>query len=356
MLVRYQSQESNIKHQITLFLKKKMGYVAKRKRSIGDVGGRPHRPGGRVNWGRLAQHAFEMALPYAYNYLTTGKENKGKDNFTTNQYDTRTVYRKKSMPRKKKRVWRKFVKKVNSVGTQLIGRRTVLFNDFIVIGTEIAENYQGVGWIHLYGANGVNTSGEELGARDLRQIKQNDSEILPDSNVMMLNGVIDITMLNTDISTLEVDVYKIVYGKSDQPFANFRACIDAVAQLPINGLGQNLTIEDRGATPWDIPTVLSYLKAKILYKRKYLLGAGQSATYQHREPKNFKIKGADMDPSAIRGDLDFTSGYTTTFMIVSRNLSSSALTAKLRVGATRNYRYKVLPSSVNTSRTNKLEP
>ena len=129
------------------------------------------------------------------------------------------------MPRKQRKRWVKFTKKVHQVANKDLGVRTVLFNDRIDLAYEITPNKQVYGAVHLYGGNGVNAEAptgvlREIGARDLRQIFVNDGQIDEDSIVQFRNGIVDITMTNVDGQTLEVDVYKIRYKESDNPQAS----------------------------------------------------------------------------------------------------------------------------------------
>lgn len=292
---------------------------------------------------------YKNRQPNSYT-KTKGKNPKYAEQTVTTQYDTKQQYRYKRMPRKQKRRWVKFTKKVHQIAHADLGLRTVLFNDRIDLSYEITPLKQTFGAVHLYGGNGINVEAptgvtREIGARDLRQIYINDGNIDEDSQVQFRNAVVDITMTNVDSQTLEVDVYKIKYLESDNPQASCINTFISNPNLPLASL--DLTLADRGATPFDLGRATGLMKAKILSKRKYLLSPQQSATYQHREAANHWMKGYEMQPNAVRASTDFTTRYTTTFLIIAKNVDATAGSAHLRVGATRNYRYKVNLATVN---------
>lgn len=81
-----------------------------------------------TNYGK----AIGTALKYgykAYNSYTKYQKNKTQNqNTVTTQYDTRLQYRKKSMPRWKRKAWKRFSQKVNAVNLKNHGTYTRLFN------------------------------------------------------------------------------------------------------------------------------------------------------------------------------------------------------------------------------------
>lgn len=280
---------------------------------------------------------------------TRDSKSKVQDSVVTTQYDTKMQYRRKRMPKFKRRQWKNFVKKVSAVSLRGIGIRTVLFNENVVVAPVLGANEQTFAVVHLYGANGVNTV-NEFGARDLRQIFVNDTAAETGTKWCFFNGVIDITMTNVDeFNTLEIDVYKIMYGRSDNPTANLSGPLTNVIYEtdPIAGGNTQISISRRGATPFDLSDIAMLTKWRVMTKRKYILSPGQIATYQHRDNRNKWMTSYDLDPNSSRGTTDFTCKYTTTFLVVAKANNPNATTANFRLAATRNYRYKIHAQNVN---------
>jgi hypothetical protein len=309
------------------------------------------------NWGSYARTAYNVAnaVNKGYQLYKNVTGGKVRDQTLTTQYDTKLQYRYKRMPYKKRKAWSKFTKKVQAAGDRLIGQRTVLLNEYIVLDQTLGLGEQTYGFVHLNGANGVNVASREIGARDLRQLYTNDPEFSIQSKAIIRNAIIDITMKNVmSVGTIEVDVYVLKYGWSEQPMVNAYTAFSTYTSNPIQSGTSLITMDQRGATPFDMPDVLSILRAKIISKRKYLLSAGQCATYQHRDNRNHMVKGYELDANSLRGSTDFNNKNTMSFLVVSKNTDVTATQAALQVSATTNYRYKILPASVNKPRVNLL--
>lgn len=279
-----------------------------------------------------------------------GRSGKSGETAVTNQRDYTTQYRKKRMPRRKRKVWRKFVRKVSAVSDRLKGAKTVLFNDEIRIAYGGITAGQGWGIMHLYGRNGTNVTNVENGSADLAEIYNNDPEMkdnfsgaLVASNgyVKFMNAVIDITMYNPGSQTAEVDVYKIVYGPNEKQYSSFSQANQdyELTQQNISNGGASGTIQltTRGATPFNLGFLQSMLCSKIIWKKKFLIAAGQSVFFQHRDPKNRYIKTKDM----LGVDTDLTyRGATCSYLFIVKEVNAATNDYTLRVGATRSYSYK----------------
>lgn len=226
----------------------------------------------------------------------------------TAQYDRKSIYRKKRMPRKMRRRWRRFVQKVNATKDRDLGTRTVVFNSQVDVSNETAGN-DIVFSCSLYGLRA--TSSVING--DLEAIGQLENVGNPTaaagvtvskmSHISFHSGVLDITYRNTSTfktdqgeilaaeAQQEVDIYEI-YCREDfvtlgTNYENLGSGIDNETnqELTIGGTGTNLRIYRRGVTPFDCPTALSRLGIKILKKTKYFVPGGSTITYQARDPK-----------------------------------------------------------------------
>lgn len=276
------------------------------------------------------------------------KTRQQSERATTVQHDVTTQYVRKNMPKKKKKAWVKFVKKVNAVDDGLVGLKTVILNDEINPTLAAGSAGQSFGVIHLYGRCGTNTTSEN-GAADLYEIFSKDPEMKQSAapyfpiigKVKFRSAVIDFTMTNLGTRTMEVDVYKIVYRANEKPYASFFAAHQDynLTSASVDGTSNIINLNTRGATPFGVGGLMSLLKSKVVWKKKFLISIGQSAVFQHRDARNKWISVKDMQNL----DQDFTyKGLTVTYLFVYKCPEVDEFdTQKLRVGATRSYTYKI---------------
>lgn len=242
----------------------------------------------------------------------------------TQQHDVRNVYRKRRMPRRRRRAWKRFSRKVNAVSEKTLGSNTVVFN--LPAGytqTNTTAGAHGVYSFALYG----NSSGTRAHMNDLRAIS-----LLPNfgdqtaaagestfdtTKFIFKSGVLDITMVNTstvnvlvdsvltavpDASMkLEVDVYELISSRkwldSTMAASTVEEMLNRGGALTtqIGGAGAGFDNAARGVTPWDLPTALSYFRVKILKKTKYFLENRGILTYQIRDPKRHVFNQESME-------------------------------------------------------------
>lgn len=280
----------------------------------------------------------------------------------TSQYDRKLIYRKRYMPRRKKRAWRKFKNKVVAVSTKSLGSNTVVRNDliqsdFALIPT--ATTAQNVIQLALYA---VRSNINYL--NDVNEIS-NDTRLNPSSKMIFMSGVLDITMrFQTLLSSLstgnpslsaEVDLYEMQWnGPSGQSgeATNIQECFanGATDTAVIPGQATTLDFNSRGWTPFDGNSALSQHKIKIIKKTKFFLSSEQTATYQLRDPKTH-VYTKDAIPSTASANWQ---GVTKWIFIVWKVIPGYNYVAapnndiaRLNVGFTRKYMYKINQDSTD---------
>lgn len=284
----------------------------------------------------------------------------------TFEHDRQRIYRKKRMPKGKRRRWVKFVRKVNAVDERDLGTRTVVNNRSVQVSLTSA-NTQMVSDFGLYGQSSANSW-----MNDLAQIVDLENTADPTSaagiNVgdgtkfMFQSGVLDLTARNTTTfnngteqvpatdAVLEVDVYDIVSGcQWNNTGVTANSIIDVFndgsAETKVLNNGANaIEIADRGATPWDVPHALSKYKLKILKKTKYRIGYGNTITYQVRDPKRHVSSKARLNEATGANK----PGWTRHVMFIIKlvpGLTQGGLqneyTTQMDFGITRKYMYKL---------------
>lgn len=301
----------------------------------------------------------------------------------TFEHDRQHIYKKKRMPRRMKRRWRKFRGRVHAVAEKELGSRTVIFNRSYQ-QTAGATNQGRIG-VSLYGwdTNDTNKTwyGDLTYMARLENIDGNEVEatngdlVSQDSNIMFQSGVLDLTMRNTsylagttsDLSseaTQEVDVYEISVRKEAELKGSNLVTLESIfvdaastgsgifdANTP-NAVGTPVNLNLRGTTPFDVTPGLSQFGVKIWKKTKFFIRNGQTATYQIRDPRRHvfnrrKIMGpVGTGPNGING---FNMPGISKFLLVVFKLipgvvegtGANQTTSALTVGVTRKYMYKI---------------
>lgn len=304
----------------------------------------------------------------AYNaYKNWGSSKKGPGVRSgigiTTQHDVRRVYRKRSMPRRKKRGWKNFVNKVNAVDEKDLGTQTFLFNT--AVSAAVVTDAQ----ILLSAALYSDKSSTATWLNDLRQMSGKfntgnptaaaDLTVQNTTKIIFKSAVLDITIRNMSDNgsgtlldiPLEVDVYEITMSRgeddssvvADTDLQSFlrRGSDDTLQIGGGTNVANDLSIDVRGATPWECPQALSMYRMKILKKTKYFLSSGQTFTYQMRDPKRHVMSYAKM----TRGLSCNVNGLTKWILFVGKPVPgvtpSATVVPKLSFGITRKYMLKI---------------
>lgn len=286
----------------------------------------------------------------------------------TDHFDARLIYRKKRMPRGRRRRWKGFVKKVNAVAERDLGTQTVVFNRLLTASNSTAGNHILTDF-SLYGL-----ASSQFEHNDLKKISDLYSAadntvskglaLNASSKIVFHSGILDVTFRNSSTffdgtSTraatelkLEVDVYELTCNMTSSEmsgtiFNNLRGFfdIDVNKTEPIGG-GATAEIgrSQRGVTPWDFPFSLSRFGLKIWKKTKYQLSNGDTFTYQVRDPRRHV---ASLDKLNQTDGFNMP-GWTRIILVIAKaapglTVGSTANTysEKLDIGITRKYMCKV---------------
>lgn len=237
----------------------------------------------------------------------------------TTQYDRKLVYKKKYMPRGRKRRWKKFVNRVNAVGEKDLGSRTVLFNRSITATCDVA-NTHGCLTLALYSQKSSdshlndlnNVANYELVTDTTSETGQTGQYVDMTTKMLFQSAVMDITIRNSstllttegEVSTysldgkakLEVDIYEMTMrnraDSGNTAYSNLSDIFEDYNNTTRNlgNSGTGITIKDRGATPFEIPFVLGRYGLKVIKKTKFFIPNGDTITYQIRDPKRYSVQ------------------------------------------------------------------
>lgn len=284
---------------------------------------------------------FATAVRQAYrgykSYTKTKQKKKTSGVGVTRQHDSRMVYRKKRMPRYKRKRWGNFVKKVQAVNAKQQGTKTLVLN---ASKQNTAVSYdQMLQFFSLYGRSGADPT-NELGSSDLRYCMNQIAPAAPYSKKFTFkSGIMDLTVTNSGTKKLEVDLYHITYWGEGQAPSFGDALADAESTTPTMGTATALTLKARGATPFDFPALMRFLKCTIQKKTKYFIDAGDTITYQLRDAKEYKY--AEEDQLAIAGgDQLAKKNMTQSVLLIAKTLAGATYDgAQLTTGVTRKYSF-----------------
>lgn len=285
------------------------------------------------------------------------KANSGRG--VTANYDKTQIYSRKKMPRRKKRVWKKFSKKVNWVIDNRLGTKDIVFNKPMTI--QPGSGAQGVCAALLYGKAGDPTEFDSVGQNDLTFLSEytNGTQSVTDeingNDFAVTSAILDVTLTNTSPETcpMEVDIYEVMFKNEVYDNALFTP-VDGLNPIiggtfP-KGLAQSqtpfgtsaLTISTRGCTPFNWLNGIKQSGMTISSKKKFFLPTGSSATYQIRDSKN-RVFSANKINEGI-GRNGWVYPYATRgIIIISKQVAGFTTTShRLAVGVTRNYKVKQL--------------
>lgn len=225
-------------------------------------------------------------------------------NVATNQYDVRSRYKKKTMPRKQKKKWLKFKNKVNAVFNKQIAPTYFLFRETTTTGS--AADLQGWASVMLYTANSGANPNNDIGrvASGIQGAGGNQIG----TKYRFESACLDLLMRNTGTPTAIIDIYTI-YCRKDVPdnYASPFTLITTLDSTANQDANLDNKIEDTsiGYTPFHNPMFCSYYK--VAEKKTLILGSGQTAEVQMRDSKNRKLWGIDyVGKTSLAG---WTKGY-----------------------------------------------
>lgn len=267
---------------------------------------RPYGNSRRVNWGAVGGAIAGNLANRAINYATQNFVNRAmapRKSGVTTQHDVVNQYRKKSMPKRMKRRWRKFTKKVTAAVDRHLGTRSIVRNFLMNVTIPAGQDqiYRDFG-LYTLGSNWLARTGTIVDLfRDIEQI--GFALGIPDPNAIAGSGpsnlrkmefrsaVLDFTFKNLSSQNgLEVDVYFLIPKKSVRQSGNndlFTIMDNGWNSATTPTAGTNLSSTTRGVTPWQSTALCR--RFTITNKRKYFVPPGNTFTYQYRDPKNYTV-------------------------------------------------------------------
>lgn len=248
---------------------------------------------------RIAGMAVQKGMQKLGSYV---KEQYGKKDTTgrllSYQHDQALRYRRKSMPRRRRRAWVRFTRKVRHVDLQM--QPLQVFTEEYTYNQTTSAN-QGAAWGRILGATYISgVAGRPLND-EIFQIFKNAynltlvSQCVP-YKLFVKSMCMDVQIRNNGSSNAILDVY-IVKNRSKFASASYidDQYVAALGELQATASGGTVTATKTALTPFDAPNFCSYWK--ILSKREINLGSGQTTTMQLRSAINRHVEGKELQSS-----------------------------------------------------------
>lgn len=299
---------------------------------------RRNRP--RPNYARGIATAARMGFRAYRSYTKTNTKRGSSGVGVTSQHDAKTIYRKKRMPRRKRKAWGKFSKKVHAVLDKSTGTKTHLKNN--VDALSAATGSQVFATYNMYGMNGADL----LGSRGNADLVAIFSNYINADKLILKSAVLDITIENTNsVEPIEVDIYHVRYNNEHEANTPLATFINGASNAVVPSGKTAVSILDRGASPFDIPLALSIGRITIVKKTKVFLGVRNSTTYQIRDPRNRMVTKYDIN-NQTTGYNYVKPGMTQGIILIAKNTPGGAgATTFMSVGCTTKYSYGILESA-----------
>lgn len=309
--------------------------------------------------------AAKFAVRAGGSYLRNKLKKRSTDNVTTGQFDYRTQYVKKRMPYKKKRRWVRQVKINQALDLKSAGLKTVLYNSTITRNVAGNIGQECINFC-LYGIKGLDdTATLRAGYRDVYRIFKNEPTIQKyvsgepkGGKIHFQSAVLDVTLRNTGSIDVEVDVYFGYHYKnpSGQNGDLYSGYFDDSAP-PIAAGNTNVTINSRGATPFDLTEQTAIQRFTVKKKQKFYLPVGKSVFIQHRDPKNRTVDWEaiqDFPENSTSFSIYAKPWMTYDCLVVYKKVVGTAegLGYEVSAGVTRKYSYSILSGNTDAQALN----
>lgn len=347
----------------------------------------------KTPYGKYARTAWNIATTTANAYKRyksyTGTKNKRKTYVrqgVTGHHDSTNIYRRKRMPRRRRRMWQKFSKKVNYIINKQIAPSS-LIRTVVIARDAPARNQQLLAVASLYSGYGSNAdlSDDQITLlKDCAARAYGDSTKYYQAQVKVTSAVLDVTVENRSDDDLaipsmcdcEVDVYELqclrdvmVQDATQNNRDIYDFIINCCNEQPrpvvtdLTGganIGSVLDSTTVGWTPFANSRFCKYFR--VLKKTKKYMTPGGYFTYQIRAPADKIVKG-----NAI--DTPFDGGGTSTvvFPLFTKNTRVLLFIAKgepltsgtsywgkprLTIGMTKSFNYRVVDKAMATGYVN----
>lgn len=195
------------------------------------------------------------------------------------------MYRKRRMPRKRKRAWKRSIRKHRALNQLDLGLRTMMFpaNDTISSGS----GFQGILEFSAMTNDGALKTAASNFAQELSAIVTQEG--LPTTaKINIASYRQDITIANEGATVMEMDIYECIPIKQSNNQSGQQTAVDHWARgyqnSSVIGTLPKLSIIDLGSNPFQSRYFSQHFK--ILKVRRVYLGTGNCTSWTVSKPAN----------------------------------------------------------------------
>lgn len=236
-----------------------------------------------MKWGTYVGSAMRLARGYVR--TRTKRRRRNESRTLTNQKDTWVMYRKKRMPRRQKRRWRKFTRRTQAVIQKSLGLKQMVNAKF---GSLVSSRgQQNAVDFALYSNRGSPASNRcQL---DLKRVQELTDPTALQGKIQFQSAQLDITIRNTSDHVVEMDLYYLNCTKTtpdstatDNVIDMWSRALNDADVLP--GSLAPMSYNDLGVTPFNAALMCRYWKVRKV--ERIYLGSGNVMSKVIRDARN----------------------------------------------------------------------
>lgn len=258
-----------------------------------------------TRYAKAAKYAGKMYKSYRKRKYS---KNNIVSNPTTSQHEYATVYKKKRMPKGKRKAWKRFVRKTTAVSMKNLPLQTYVYSENNNIYA--AANFTGYYYCGLYGLNGsarvlgTATSSGTGAVNQINTLFTQNFVPVTGKQILCESACMDYTLRNLTANTAIIEMYYVIPKRDidDQEFATkFRVEDIYTESFQTAEIGTNIgsiTAATLGTTPFNAPYFTRHFT--ITKKLRVQLGGNEIYSGQIRNPKNYKINYSDVQKYAMK--------------------------------------------------------
>lgn len=262
--------------------------------------------------------------------LTTRR--RETNNVVTAQHDISRPYKRRPMPRRRRRQWTRQIRRFRALTLKHLATRSRVLT-YAGSSTATAGNQARIDAV-LYGYYGANNArglndlqriaDAETNAQDIASNPGNTVQFGPRPIIIFKSAVMDMSITNTSSTVvLELDVYYFYVTRKTAADSTIDALSDGFQQADtLTEGGTPMDIDSLGVTPFDCP---NFLKShKITQVRKIIIAPGQISSLMIKAPQNKKFDTNRLSTELPANGVFGLPGYTRGIFLIGKGAPSAA--------------------------------
>jgi len=293
----------------------------------------------------VARAAWNMYKAYSSGG-TKRRSAAGSSQIVTTQHDVTRSYRRRRMPKRKRKRWVSALRRFRALSLKHMASRTrILTYDgtfTCAAGAQVMQDFALYGYFgaaYNWGFNDLERIADHEKVAQDASGPENTTPFLGNPKLIFRSAVLDMTITNTADTTVEIDIF-YWYLTRKPPGEVLMSLLDnAATEAGTIDLGQTAVARALlGVTPFDLPASLRYYK--ISQVRKLIISAGQASSLMIRSPGNKVFNSSMLETELTTNDVFGLPGFTRGLLMVCKGVPSAADTDSTDVSITYSFQNK----------------